>query len=217
VWISYFFADLITSFLHCYYIDESFSQKKYEVKDDHLIVKTNVGYASCHHIFPSNWKDVSDTTLITHGFLTCLILFIMSFYFIKNPLIKLSWCMTILFLIFAVFTHKYAHEKLHNRYVPFFIDFLLEHNLFLSPKIHQQHHIENNYNWSLLNGRSDSFFNLYIHSLCDYFKECPIEEKQNNAEMYLKERNTDIIKIRFVGDIEGTFQCKLHNNLFVKL
>jgi hypothetical protein len=121
--------------------------------------------------------------------------------------------------MFSVFTHKYAHEKLHGRYVPPVIDFLLEHELFLSPKTHQNHHIENNYNWALLNGLSDNFLNYIVQNICNIFKTNPIEDVQNNALLYLKSKQIDdgIINIQFVGDIEGKFKCKLDKNLFVKV
>ena len=216
---SHFVSDLITAIAHCCFIDNSFSDKIYQVKDDRLIVNTKVGYASCHHIFPSNWKDISDSTLLISVTILALIPIILNFYFIKNSLIKLFFYFTILLLMFSVFTHKYAHEKLHGRYVPSGIDFLLEHELFLSPKTHQKHHIENNYNWALLNGLSDNFLNYIVQNICNIFKTKPMEDTQNNSLLYLnnKQFNDGIINIQFVGDIEGTFKCKLDKNLFVKV
>ena len=216
--LSHFISDFITAFVHCYYVDDSFSGETYEIKDGYLIIDTHVGYASCHHIFPSNWKDISDSTLLISATTVAIIPILLVYFFIKNPLVKLLLYFTILLLIFTVFTHKYAHEKLHNRYVPYFIDILLGYNLFLSPKKHQKHHIENNYNWSLLNGTSDFLFNFIIRNICNYLKKCPIEERQNNAIKYLKYYNKkdNIINIKFTGDIEGTFKCKLHENLFIE-
>lgn len=216
---SHFISDLITAIAHCCFIDNSFSDEIYKIKDDRIIVNTTTGYASCHHIFPSNWKDISDSTLLISVTTLAFIPFLLIFYFIKKPLIKLFCYFTILLLMFAVFTHKYAHEKLHKRYVPWAMDFLLEHGLFLSPKTHQKHHIENNYNWALLNGVSDNFYNYLIKNICNIFKKKPMEDTQNNALLYLKNKqfNDGIIKIQFVGDVEGTFRCKLDKNLFVKV
>ena len=215
---SHFISDLITAIVHCFYVDNSFSNKIYEIKDDYLIINTTVGYASCHHVFPSNWKDIPDSTLVISTATIALIPFVLIFYFIKNPFVKLFWYFTFLLLMFAVFTHKYAHEKLHGRYVPPVIDFLIEHGIILSPKKHQKHHIENNYNWALLNGLSDNFLNYIVQNICNIFKTNPIEDVQNNALLYLKSKqiNDGIINIQFVGDIEGKFQCKLDKNLFVK-
>tara|TARA_B110000114_G_scaffold183612_1_gene225297 strand:+ start:2665 stop:3504 length:840 start_codon:yes stop_codon:yes gene_type:complete len=215
--VTYFISDFITAIIHCYYIDQSYSEKEYRIENKHIVIDTHNGYASCHHIFPSNWKDVSDTTIFVTAvsFFTLPLLFF--YLFLKNTTAKLFLYFVILFIVFAAFTHKYAHEKLHKRYVPLIIDLLLTYNLFLSPKVHQKHHIENNYNWSLLNGTSDNIFNVIIHSVCQYFKKCPMEESVDNVKKYIQKENLNTVNIRFTGDIEGVIQCKLENNLFVKV
>lgn len=214
--ITYIISDLITAFFHCYFIDNSFSEKKYKIEDGHIVINTTNGYASCHHIFPSNWKDVSDYTILITALSISCIPILLTYFCIHNLVVKLFIYFMILFFIFAVYIHKYSHEKIHNRYVPYCINILLEKNIFLSPKKHQKHHIENNYNWSLLNGSSDDFFNSIIYNLCYYLKKCPIEESVNNAKNYINENNGNIVNIKFVGDIEGVLKCKLYNNLFIK-
>jgi hypothetical protein len=216
--ISYFIADVLTAITHCYFIDNSYSKKTYDVSEDgYLIIDTHVGYASCHHIFPSNWKDITDTTLLITMTILMLVPILITCFCVKNPVFKIFLYFLILQLFFSLFTHKYAHEKLHKRYVPAFIDFLLEKGIYLSPKKHQTHHIQNNYNWSLLNGSGDTFVDTAVRWLCSSYNKCPVEERQYNTMKYMKDQNKNIVKIRFVGDIEGTFQCRLEKNLFVEI
>ena len=63
IFIAYYIADLISAFIHCVIIDKSYSKKKYDINNNHLVINTYNGYASCHHIFPSNWSNVKDSTI----------------------------------------------------------------------------------------------------------------------------------------------------------
>lgn len=208
---SSYIADFISAYAHCYYIDNSYRYKKFEIKNNYMIINTDYGYASCHHIFPSNWKDIKDSTIINTTIILLVVPFLIVYFLITNPMIKILCYFLILFIIVTPISHKYSHEKLHNRYTPFIVDFLIEHGIFLYPKKHQKHHIENNYNWGLLNGSSDLLFNFIVNNMCYYLKKCPTEEMIYNGKLL----NSDIINIKFVGDIEGTLQCKLVDNLYV--
>ena len=214
---SYLISDLITSIIHCYHIDQSYSEKKYDIKDGYVIIDTTNGYASCHHIFPSNWKDISDSTIFTTAVSFFTIPIFLFYYFVKNTPLKLFLYATIIFVTFSAYTHKYAHEKLHKREVPFMIDLMQKMNLSLSPQVHQKHHVENNYNWSLLNGSSDTMFNYIIHNICHFIHKCPVEESVDNIKTFVEKNQTNIVNIRFTGDIEGTIQCRLEDNIFVKV
>lgn len=59
---------------------------------------------------------------------------------------------------------------------------------------------------------SDYLFDKIVTNVCYLLDKCPFEETQYNVKMY----NNDIINIKFVGDIEGTIQCRMENNLFVE-
>jgi hypothetical protein len=215
--LGFFIADLFTAICHCVWIDDSYRYNVDKIIDGHLVVETKLGYASCHHIFPSNWKDVKDSTIIVTGLLMFAIP-IMLLHFIPNNSLKLVICSLILFLLICPFTHKYAHEKLHGRHVPWILDVFFRCGLFLDHKKHQKHHIENNYNWSLLSGVSDNVFDFVVHSICNYLLKCPKEDRVYNAQLYKQHfKNTDIIKIKFVGDIEGRLDCRLKDNLFIDL
>jgi hypothetical protein len=208
----FYVADLITAIFHCYYVDSAFTYTKYPIKDNQIIIDTTYGYSSCHHIFPSNWKDISDLTLFTTVVILYTIPIFIVRYIVTNPTLKIFLYSTILFILTCPFAHKYAHEKLHNRYVPWFINMLSSNYIFLSPKNHQKHHKQGIYNWSLFNGISDPLFDMIIYSICKLTGKCPMEESTYNATL----QNSDILNIRCVGDIEGTMQCRFKDNLFVE-
>jgi hypothetical protein len=209
----FYVADLITAIFHCYYVDSAFTYTKYPIKDNHIIVDTTYGYSSCHHIFPSNWKDITDITLLTTVVILYTIPIFIVRYCISNPALKIFLYSTILFILTCPFAHKYAHEKLHKRYVPWVIDMLSSNYIFLSPTNHEKHHRQGIYNWSLFNGISDPLFDIIIYGICKLTGKCPMEESTYNATL----QNSDILNIRFVGDIEGTLQCRFKNNLFVEV
>ena len=212
IYVGFMTADYISAFTHCFYIDDSYSQKDYPVEDGYLVVDVLYGYASLHHIFPSNWKDIPDLTIVTSTLFGFIIPFLL-IYFIRDIPIKLTSYFIFLFLILSPISHKYAHEKLHKRETPFIIDILSEYGILLSPKNHQKHHIENNYNWSFLSGKTDPIFNILTKTLCEKYKKCPQEESTKN----MKNHFVDKVKLKFVGDVEGTLECRIQGNLIVKL
>jgi len=212
IYFGYILADYITAFAHCFFIDDSYSTEEFPMENGYLIVNVFYGYASFHHYFPSGWKDVSDRTILT-SMLIGLLIPILLIQFIRDIPIKLATYFIILFLTLSPISHKYAHEKLHNREVPFIIDKLSEYGILLPPKKHQTHHVENNYNWGLLSGRCDPIFDFLIRNVCKKGK-CPMEKSVKNAK---KNSVNDKVKLKFVGDIEGTLEARLDGNLVVKL
>jgi len=210
---SFFLVDFLSACLHCFFIDASFTKQQYEIKDGYMVIDTKYGYSSCHHIFPSNWKDISDKTIFTTMMFYLILPFLAFFWFVQNPWMKIFFSFFIIFAVLMPMSHKYCHEKLHNRDVPLLFDWLLEKEILLSCKQHKKHHIMNNYNWSLLNGSSDDVFNQLIHSLCNDWYVCPVEESVLNA----KRMNDEDFHIRFIGDISGTLHCRLKDNLFIKI
>lgn len=208
---SFFVIDFLSALIHCVYIDSSYSRNNY-VHNGVMFVNTKYGYSSCHHIFPSNWKDISDLTIITTMIYFSSIPLLFISYFVKNLYFKIFMMFLFLISIIMPISHKYSHEKLHGRYVPPIINELIDLKILLSSKGHQKHHIENNYNWALLNGISNGLFNSIVYGLDKIFGIVPMEESVYNA----KKINTKIFKIQFYGDIEGTLDCSLHENLFVE-
>jgi hypothetical protein len=182
------------------------------VEDGYAVVDTPYGYASHHHFFPSGWKDIPDITILASA-VFAFILPLILIHFIRDKAIKMTLYFIVLFLIITPVVHKYAHEKLHHRPTPFIIDTLSSYGILLPPKKHQTHHVENNYNWGLLSGKSDPILNFFVRKICDY-KKCPMEKTIRHA----KENSVNnIVKIKFVGDIEGKLVCKINGNLIVKI
>jgi len=212
VYFAYMIADYISAFYHCYYVDKSFSSKNFPVEDGYIIVDTTSGYASCHHIFPSGWKDIPDETLLITALSVTFPVFLFV-YFLPSPTIQLTIYLILFFLNLILFAHKYAHEKLHGRYVPWILDPLLEWGILLNPKVHQKHHTENNYNWALLHGHTDVFFNQAIRWLCKHHNKCPNEESIQNIKIHAVNGE---VKLKFIGDIEGILHCEIKNTLIIK-
>jgi hypothetical protein len=185
----------------------------YPTEGEYLVVDTTFGYLSSHHIFPSNWKDVPDSTILVTTAIVFFIPILMNSLFVSYSPIRLFIYFFFIFAILAIFTHKYAHEKLHGRYVPFIIDILIKSGISLSPTNHQKHHIENNYNWAFLSGKTDGAFNLFVKLICRYLNTCPMEETTKNVK---KQQQVENVKIKFIGDIEHTLECKLENNLYLR-
>ena len=215
IFIAFVIADLMTAIFHCYYIDRSFSNDIINIENDYLIINTAYGYAANHHMFPSNWKDISDKTL----YITLLSIFfiplILINIYIKYNEIGFLLTLIIFFMVISPIIHKYCHEKNHNRYVPPIIDFFINNKILLHPNKHSKHHFNNIYDWSLLNGISDPLVNNFIRMKCDLLNICPKEEIIKSCKDYSKKYNTDIIKIKFIGDIEGKLNVKLIGNLFI--
>lgn len=216
IFIAYYIADLISAFIHCFYIDNSYSKKKYNINNNHLVINTNSGYASCHHIFPSNWSNVKDSTIFVTSAVYLIIPLLVIYLCINNNICKLFGYTLLCFLLITGFAHKYAHEKHHGRYVPYIIDFLVNSNLFLNPKVHSTHHKESNYHWALLSGISNPLYDFITNNICTIFKKCPLDEIIKNGNNFTNEYD-NIINIKFTGDIEGYLQCRLINNTFVSI
>ena len=86
--ISLYIADLLSACIHCFYIDNSYRYNKFKFEDTHMIINTEYGYASCHHIFPSNWKDIKDSTLLSTTIILSTIPIILVIFFINNSVIN---------------------------------------------------------------------------------------------------------------------------------
>ena len=211
---SFLVSDLNSAIIHCYFSDRSFFKNEIKIKNNYLIINTNSGYSSNHHMFPSNWKDISDLTIISSIMTLTIPPLLLTLSFIKSNELGLILTLNFGMITLMPIIHKYCHEKHHNRYVPPLLDFLYDCNIFLQPEKHSKHHFENIYNWSIVNGISDFILNNFIKIKCYLFNICPDEEVLKNCREYLNIFNTDVIKIKFVGDIEGKINVKLDGNLF---
>ena len=170
------------------------------------------GYSSGHHIFPSNWIDIEDKVIFTHSFTLLIPIFILNYFNKYNNFAYLIYLVSYQ-LAFSGITHKYAHERNHNRYVPKFIKLLQKLKLSLSFKNHSIHHRDLNKNFSLLNGLTDNYLNKFINFLDIITKKKHIEESIYITEKY-KKIYGDKILMKFTGDIDGELKFKMKNNKF---
>lgn len=214
IFFSFISSDFVSAIIHCYFSDRSYFKNELVINDDYLIINTDSGYSSNHHMFPSNWKDISDLTIITSIMTITIPPLILTSLFIRSNELGLILTLNLGMVTLMPIIHKYCHEKHHNRYVPPLLDYFYDSKIFLQPNKHSTHHFENIYNWSIINGISDFILNNFIKLKCYFFNMCPDEEVLKNCKKYLEIYNTDTVRIKFVGDIEGKINVKLNGNLF---
>jgi hypothetical protein len=212
--LSTYIADFITALFHCYHIDRQVFNKSdiYMNKTNKkIVINTTSGYSSGHHIFPSNWKDIDDIIIMRDTFISLTPLFILNHFNSSDEIAYLNYAILYQLVISGI-SHKYAHEKNHNRYVPKLIKVLQDLRLLLSGKKHKKHHEKLNCNYSFLNGLSDEFANILIKKIDELFNIKPYEEVIDLCKKYLKKYGKDIT-IQFVGDIEGEIVVNLDGNI----
>ena len=215
--LSIFIADIITALIHCYYIDRQVFTKSdisMDKTNKKIVINTRNGYSSGHHVFPSNWKDIDDRIIIRDVFIFLTPPFILNYFNPSDTSAFLNYAVLYQLGISGV-THKYAHEKNHNRYVPGPIKILQNLGLSLSGKNHKIHHEKLKCNYSLLNGTSDEFSNNLIKTIDEMFNTKPYEEVIHLCKKYVKKYGKDIT-IKFVGDIEGEIIVNLDGNILKK-
>ena len=91
--------------------------------------------------------------------------------------------------------------------------------LITDPEIHVLHHKDDAYHWSLFNGIGDPFFNAMVWMICQVGGIIPKEVFLNNVDQYREKYRTDVIKLRFVGDVEGKMTCRYDavNHVFYRV
>ena len=211
-----FFADLFSTFLHITFVDNAYSNAEFVTDDEgYMVIPVMYGYSSCHHYFPSNWQDVDDSTaMLTIIFLLLFFIPLIEFL-VLNTDTKVFLYIWYVFLILTPVSHKYMHERHHDRYIPWYFDCMYQCGLFLKPDRHVKHHENDVYDWGLLNGISDPIFNWWIRFYCNWLGMCPIELMSENYKKYEQKMETDLVKMRFVGDIQGKIVCKRDGTRFI--
>lgn len=213
-----FFSDLMSSIVHISFVDNAYSTTQFEMdRDGYMVVPTMYGYSSCHHFFPSNWKDIDDINSMITVMLILIFIFVPMLELVFHSAeIKLFFYIVFLFLIITPVSHKYMHERHHKRYVPWYYECLFRCQLLLSKERHVKHHENDVYDWGLLNGWSDMFFNQIIYGLCYFGNLCPIELMSENFKKYEKTAGEAApMHVRFVGDIEGRIVCRREGTRYV--
>lgn len=211
---SIYIADFLTALFHCYHIDRQVFNKSdiyIDKTNKKIVINTTNGYSSGHHIFPSNWKDIDDRIIMRDSFIGLTPLFVLNHFNPSNENAYLNYAILYQLVISGI-THKYAHEKNHNRYIPEPIKILQYLGLSLSGKKHKKHHEKLNCNYSFLSGLSDEFANILIKKIDELFNIKPSEEVIDLCKKYGKKYGKDIT-IQFVGDIEGEIVVNLDGNI----
>jgi hypothetical protein len=211
---SFYISDFVTALYHSYIIDKDIFKlnNTYICHEDRkIIVETNFGYGSAHHIFPSNWKDVGDHIAIRDHFIIILPFFLLNLLNIDDDTAYMNY-MILYYQSMNYISHKYAHERNHDRPVPEVIRILQDLGIFLNGRRHSLHHTHLNMNFATLSGISDIFANKVIDNIDRLFKIVPNGEIINECIKYEELYGLNI-KIRFTGDIEGEIEVLRHDNV----
>jgi hypothetical protein len=209
-----YIADLITALVHCYHIDRAIFRNRDIVLDkvkQKLVCNVSGGYASWHHIFPSNWKDIDDKVLLRDMVLTLAPFLILNLFNPSSEGAYFNYCV-LLSLVICPIGHKYAHERNHKRPVPKSIKMLQDLGLLLSGPKHKKHHEELNCDYGLVNGSIDALANFLIKAIDKWLKLESSEDSIRMCKRYVAQYGKDI-PIQFVGDIEGEIVVNLSGNI----
>lgn len=209
-------ADLLSSLVHLTFVDNAYSDTEFTVdENDYMLVPVIYGYSSCHHYFPSNWTDVDDSTAVLTMAFIALFFIVFIELMVPYPELRFFIYSVYIFSILTPLSHKYVHEIYHKRYTPSCIKYLFDCNLLLNHDLHRKHHENDVYDWGLLSGISDPLFNCFVRTGCGQMSVCPIELMAENYRIYEKKYQTDVVKMRFTGDIEGRIKCKRDGHSFI--
>jgi hypothetical protein len=213
--LSTYISDIITALIHCYITDRGLFGKNNTYIDKptkKIIMHIGSGYGSAHHLFPSNYIDIDDKIIIRDIFIIGIPYFVLNFLNKNDTTAYLNYA--ILYQMCASgITHKYAHERNHNRYVPKPIEILQDLGLSLSSKIHKNHHEKLDCDYATYNGMSNKFINILTKKIDKLLNIQPFEEVIDLCKKYVKKYGKDIT-IKFVGDIEGEIIVNLKGNIF---
>jgi hypothetical protein len=202
---SLFAADFVTACVHLW--GDVVDDDPYIVEDDHLILYFPSGYASCHHIFTSNFNDIDNDVLATSFLVASIVPGIVATCLGKKSIAKYCSYFSIFFTM-NVFCHKFAHMRRHNIKIPPFFEFLQDYKLSLDHEVHSNHHRIHHTNYSVLNGYSDFVLNAML-KLANFDKKMDL--RIENIFRYAEEFDTNEIHLRCKGDIEGDIVMYLND------
>jgi len=213
-------GDMLTALSHFIFVDHAFSQAEFAVdKDGYMVTPVMYGYSSCHHIFPLNWHDIDNLGSMMTVTFNGLVPYFCFLWLLNTPSLRIMFTVAMWCIILSPVTHKYMHEIHHKQTIPRHIDVLWRMGLITDPEIHVLHHKDDAYHWSLFNGIGDPFFNAMVWMICQVGGIIPKEVFLNNVDQYREKYRTDVIKLRFVGDIEGKMICRYdaENHVFYRV
>jgi hypothetical protein len=214
---AFFIADINSALYHAYLIDRDVLglYKKYIDHDSkRIMIEANVGYGSCHHIFPSNWLDVDDNIMIRDQF-GIFSPFFMFTLLCKNDEFAFMNYATLYYQGLSYVSHKYAHERNHGRFVPAPIKFLQDCGILLVGEHHRLHHKHINLNFATLSGLTDKFTDSCMNKVDEIFNLEPHEEIIDLCKKYEKLYGKNIT-IQFFGDIEGEIKVTRDGNILTR-
>jgi len=190
---SYFLTDLLSGIFHLVYLDNQLGLRenivKFDKKKKSVVVNLTCGYASAHHLFPSGWHFISDKIIFNTSFIFFFLIILHGLKFNHNCL----FFYTLIQSFIAPLTHKYAHERNHGRYVPYFFYLFQNLKIFLNPKKHKLHHEKLAKYYGFYNGYSDIILDFFFKIFCNIFKIKPRDEINEAVKEYQKTFKQDII------------------------
>lgn len=212
--LSAYTADLITALIHVFYLDRQlFTYKKgyIDKSTKKIILNTAFGYTSCHHIFPSNHRDVEDSIIIRDNSILAAPLLTLNYFNPNDGNAYFNYAV-IYQLIMSSVIHKYTHEGNHNRFVREPFKLLQDLSFTISADNHKKHHELINCNYSGLYGVSDKLMNQLMNKIDGLLNIQPYVVDIELCKKYVKKYGDDIT-IQFVGDIEGEIVVNLVGNI----
>ena len=226
-------ADLWSGLYHCYGVDRRMGrhyvrfalpgahpENEKEVTIDHknrqMVVCSTEGYYTPHHILPSNSKDIQDFNIFRDESFVCypfLLLALLNLHDESALLLHLVYELSCVTNII----HKYAHERRHGRHVPPILRLLQDCKLCLDPNFHGTHHEKLDSHFNLLNGWTHDLTNTVIGHIDRTFGLRDWDLEIAVAKRFAKRYGTDIIPVKFTGDLDGVVFFRLRDNLLVPL
>jgi hypothetical protein len=214
--LSYYLVDFFTGLVHAFFIDDVLNlNKDCTVKNDELHVHIVTGYSSLHHLFPDNWNDVKDPTMLkTYIFFYSP--FLLLNIFLGSSFVSLtSW-----FVLLSGFSHKYSHmhsgrSKTKVELNPI-LKFLFDKSILLNSKIHIDHHSNPHKAYGLLSGHADLFTDAVIEFVCKLMNTENVDSFTKICDTLYAKTNCKNFIVHIRGDINGVIKVvRIKQNLFL--
>jgi hypothetical protein len=146
----YFMSDLVSCFLHY-------------MGDNIRIGKVNDFFIK-HHDDPKEMIEYTNYNCLIKGFSAFFVSTILYYLYVKDK--KRTIFSDTRFLIFIYLfhfelIHKFSHCRNHNVKLPYIVEKFQDFKIFLNPQDHRNHHENETLDYSLLNGSTNSLFNLF--------------------------------------------------------
>jgi hypothetical protein len=165
------------------------------VRENVLHVHVDIGKASAHHLFPSNWFEISDMVVAKTGVYALLVAAAVQCLG-RNDSVGACAYYTVGWTMASVLSHKYVHERNHGRRVPSVYRWMQDLGLFMSPDTHRSHHLDTSINYSLLNGVTSGILESFLRWVG------PGQHIDEHALLASIRNTQGISRIKFTGDVD---------------